>query len=417
MPAIGTAELSRIFNDLKSALGDYPNTSPLVVRSPQIAMVFAEVGEKVDGKWMASSQALFEFFETRFDSSQTRESEYHLSIGALSSGKSVLSVTPSDSEVEQVTDEIKLHLRASLLEDKKSAKELRKRRKRRRLHREESVENARKENERKRAIFLPHQDRIRRQIKETVKLLHARDKTWVGKPLRSEPYPNEDPVGSVFLEVFKYFFADREVPGRRMVVGRHERTNLLFARISYETGLSTNELQSRFGKTINVRDCGFCLRIIQAYHMHKTEMGLEKHDIRHATSAEMASSCGNFPGTSMLNNLLRTVKSQVSPLLRSSAALLANIAPIEDLFDYIAIKFYAGKHAGLGADGAIGYLVGELAAHQEEKGEKLSLKDLAGELEYWTEARLKECYLTWYEEVSCYVLERPLKEMRVPKYF
>lgn len=71
------------------------------------------------------------------------------------------------------------------------------------------------------------------------------------------------------------------------------------------------------------------------------------------------------------------------------------VAPIEDLFDYLAINFYAGKKATDAEDGAIGWLVEYLMEELDRSKEKISLENFSKNLRHWNNTRLKECLNIW----------------------
>lgn len=75
------------------------------------------------------------------------------------------------------------------------------------------------------------------------------------------------------------------------------------------------------------------------------------------------------------------------------------LAPIEDLFDSMAIRFYAGKRASDAEDGAIGWLIDH--THERVPGNSIDdlLKKLSVGLKHWDSSRLKEAHFIWKEKV------------------
>jgi hypothetical protein len=87
------------------------------------------------------------------------------------------------------------------------------------------------------------------------------------------------------------------------------------------------------------------------------------------------------------------------------------IAPVEDLLDWLAVDFYAGKKSGQPEDGAVGWLLHSTSENLNNPANLLN--DLAEESRYWTVERLRECLTVWNEIVGpVRYLSMPMRQPR-----
>jgi hypothetical protein len=139
------------------------------------------------------------------------------------------------------------------------------------------------------------------------------------------------------------------------------------------------ELLSAMGCFVDSDDCLGVLTI--RYEFQKRQGARER-------SLDMQILSGYRPHTDLIKDLPRCFYDHPGYL-----------APAEDLFDRLSVDFYAGKRAGDGEDGAVGWLTETIATRLKRSVHNL-LPVIAEATQHWSVDRLQECVVCWNERVG-----------------